>query len=200
MVRIVGHTAEHLKLVGVSLTVAIAAVAVPLEVLAFRRPRVGQAVLAVVGVIPRPVPGALGLHDPAPRDRGRTRHAGGAVSLLARWPRVGLAHDGEQAVGNSAGAAAGGDPAARGAAYGGGSILAGIKSAAVINVGTATLGPLIGAGGLGQPILTGIRLDDVGLVLEGAVPAAVLALLVQGLFDLAERALVSRGLRLTAED
>jgi osmoprotectant transport system permease protein len=82
----------------------------------------------------------------------------------------------------------------------GGSILAGIKSAAVINVGTATLGALIGAGGLGQPILTGIRLDDVGLVLEGAVPAAVLALLVQGLFDLAERALVPRGLRLTAED
>jgi len=82
----------------------------------------------------------------------------------------------------------------------GGSILAGIKSAAVINVGTATLGALIGAGSLGQPILTGIRLDDVGLVLEGAVPAAVLALLVQGLFDLAERALVPRGLRLTAED
>ncbi len=82
----------------------------------------------------------------------------------------------------------------------GGSILAGIKSAAVINVGTATLGALIGAGGLGQPILTGIRLDDVGLVLEGAVPAAVLALLVQGLFDVAERALVPRGLRLTSED
>ena len=70
----------------------------------------------------------------------------------------------------------------------------------MINVGTATLGALIGAGGLGQPILTGIRLDDVGLVLEGAVPAAVLALLVQGLFDLAERALVPRGLRLTSED
>ena len=82
----------------------------------------------------------------------------------------------------------------------GGSILAGIKSAAVINVGTATLGALIGAGGLGQPILTGIRLDDVGLVLEGAVPAALLALLVQGLFNLAERALVPRGLRLTSED
>jgi osmoprotectant transport system permease protein len=40
----------------------------------------------------------------------------------------------------------------------------------------------------------------VGLVLEGAVPAALLALLVQGLFDLAERALVPRGLRLTSED
>jgi len=67
------------------------------------------------------------------------------------------------------------------------SILAGIKTAAVINVGTATLGALIGAGGYGQPILAGIRLDDMGLILEGAVPAALLALAVQALFDLVER-------------
>jgi len=44
-----------------------------------------------------------------------------------------------------------------------------------VNVGNATLGTLIGAGGLAQPILTGIRLDDVGLVLGGAVPAVLLA-------------------------
>jgi osmoprotectant transport system permease protein len=75
-------------------------------------------------------------------------------------------------------------------------ILAGIKTSAVINVGTATLGALIGAGGYGQPILTGIRLDDVGLILQGAVPAAALALLVQGGFELAERFFVPRGLRL----
>jgi osmoprotectant transport system permease protein len=76
-----------------------------------------------------------------------------------------------------------------------GTILAGIKSAAVINVGTATLGALIGAGGLGQPIFTGIRLDDLPLILEGALPASALALLVQGIFDLLDRALVPRGLR-----
>ncbi len=76
------------------------------------------------------------------------------------------------------------------------SILAGIKTSAVINVGTATLGALIGAGGYGQPILTGIRLDNVSLILEGAVPAALLALLVQGMFDLSEVVLVPRGLRL----
>jgi osmoprotectant transport system permease protein len=75
-------------------------------------------------------------------------------------------------------------------------ILAGIKTAAVINVGTATLGALIGAGGYGQSILTGIRLDDVGLILEGAVPAAVLALVVQYGFEWAERSVVPRGLRL----
>lgn len=76
------------------------------------------------------------------------------------------------------------------------SILAGIKTSAVINVGTATLGALIGAGGYGQPILTGIRLDDVGLILQGAIPAAALALLAQGGFELLERVVVPRGLRL----
>src|SRR5690606_5381782 len=77
-------------------------------------------------------------------------------------------------------------------------ILAGIKTAAVINVGTATLGALIGAGGYGQPILTGIRLDDLGLIFEGAIPAAILALLVQGLFEAVEYGLTPRGLRLAA--
>jgi osmoprotectant transport system permease protein len=60
----------------------------------------------------------------------------------------------------------------------------------------ATLGALIGAGGYGQPILTGIRLDDTGLILQGAVPAALLALGIEGLFELAERWLVPKGLRL----
>ena len=75
------------------------------------------------------------------------------------------------------------------------SILSGIKTAAVINVGFATLGALVGAGGYGQPILAGIRLDDYSLILEGAVPAAVLALLAQLMFDVVERRLVSPGLR-----
>ena len=74
-------------------------------------------------------------------------------------------------------------------------ILAGIKTAAVISVGGATLGALVGAGGYGQPILTGIRLDDTALILEGAVPAAAMALAAQGLFELAERYLVPGGLR-----
>jgi len=66
------------------------------------------------------------------------------------------------------------------------SIMASIKTAAVINIGTATLGALIGAGGYGQPILTGIRLDDTALILEGAIPAALLALIAQALLDGAE--------------
>jgi osmoprotectant transport system permease protein len=75
------------------------------------------------------------------------------------------------------------------------SILSGVQTSAVINVGAATLGALIGAGGYGQPILTGVRLADTGIILEGAVPAALLALAVQWLFDLLGRAVVSKGLR-----
>lgn len=74
-------------------------------------------------------------------------------------------------------------------------ILTGIKTSLVLNIGFATLGALVGAGGYGQSILTGIRLDNYGLILEGALPAAILALLAQQLFDSLEKALVSRGLR-----
>jgi len=70
------------------------------------------------------------------------------------------------------------------------SILAGIKIAAVINVGTATLGALIGAGGYGQPILTGIRRADLGLILEGTVPAAILTVALLALLEGLERALL----------
>lgn len=75
-------------------------------------------------------------------------------------------------------------------------ILAGIKTAVVINVGTATLAALIGVGGYGQPILTGIDLDDFGLIFLGAGPAALMAICAQLLFDGFERLAVSRGLRL----
>jgi len=73
--------------------------------------------------------------------------------------------------------------------------MAGIKTSAVINVGTATLAALIGAGGLGDPILSGIQLRRSDLILEGAIPAAALALLVQWGFDLLDRVVVPRGLR-----
>ena len=75
-------------------------------------------------------------------------------------------------------------------------ILAGIKISAVISIGTATLGAIIGAGGYGEPIMMGIRRYDINLILEGAIPAAVLALVVQGMFELAERRVVPLGLRL----
>jgi osmoprotectant transport system permease protein len=76
------------------------------------------------------------------------------------------------------------------------SILSGIKTSAVINIGTATLAALIGAGGLGEPILSGLNLNDHVTILEGAIPAALLALLVQWFFDLLDRVLIPKGLRI----
>ena len=69
------------------------------------------------------------------------------------------------------------------------SILAGIKTSAVINVGTATIAAFIGAGGYGERIAAGLALNDPVMLLAGAIPAAVLALLVQAAFELAERRL-----------
>src|SRR5262249_50256072 len=75
-------------------------------------------------------------------------------------------------------------------------ILAGIKTSAVINVGTATLAAFIGAGGFGAPISTGLNLNDTNMILEGAIPAALLAIAVEGLFAGLDRVLIPRGLRL----
>ena len=66
-------------------------------------------------------------------------------------------------------------------------LLAGIKTAAVINVGTATMAAFIGAGGLGERIVAGLAVNDSATMLAGALPAAVLALLVQWAFDWIER-------------
>ena len=69
-------------------------------------------------------------------------------------------------------------------------VLAGIRTAAVICIGTATLAAFIGAGGLGDPIVTGLALNDTRLILQGAVPAAGLAILTEMFFGLVERWLV----------
>src|SRR5450631_2196576 len=74
-------------------------------------------------------------------------------------------------------------------------ILAGIKTSAVINVGTATIAAFIGAGGYGERIVTGLALNDHAMLLAGAVPAAVLALLIEGGFRLGERWMIPAGLR-----
>ena len=68
-------------------------------------------------------------------------------------------------------------------------ILAGIKTATVITVGTATIAAFIGAGGFGERIVTGLALNDHAALLAGAIPAAVMALVLQLLFELAERSL-----------
>ena len=74
-------------------------------------------------------------------------------------------------------------------------ILAGIKTAAVINVGMATVAALIGAGGLGELIVTGLALNNSEILLSGAIPACLLAILVQLGFDLLDYWLVPKGLK-----
>jgi len=73
-------------------------------------------------------------------------------------------------------------------------IFAGIKTAAVINIGTATLAAFIGAGGLGEPIVTGLALNDSKQILEGAIPAALLAVLVEFGFERLEKILIPKHL------
>ena len=74
-------------------------------------------------------------------------------------------------------------------------ILAGIRTAAVISVGTATLAAFIGAGGLGDPIVTGLTVTDTNLVLSGALPAAALAIVVDLGLHGVERWATPKGLR-----
>lgn len=75
-------------------------------------------------------------------------------------------------------------------------ILAGVRTAAVISIGTATLAAFIGAGGLGDPIVTGLALNDTSLILQGAIPAAVLAIATELMFEGIERVLVPRHLKI----
>lgn len=74
-------------------------------------------------------------------------------------------------------------------------ILSGIRTAAVVTVGTATLGAFIGAGGLGEPIVTGLGLADSRLVLSGAIPAAAMALLVDAALAVTAKALAPAHLK-----
>jgi len=199
--RITTTTIQHLLLVAVSLSAAIL-IAIPLGVVAFLKPKLGQAILNTVGIIQTlpsmavlvftipllglgaaPAIFALFLYSLLPivrntyqglRDIPSNLRESAVVLGLSRWARLRLV---ELPLAST-------------------SILAGIKTAAVINVGTATIGALVGAGGYGQPILTGIRLDDFQLVMQGAIPAAVLAIVVQAGFGLSERFLIPAGLRI----
>lgn len=190
--RIFATTLEHLTLVALSLSAAIA-VAIPSGIAAARLPSLGSAVLAVTGVL-QTLPSLALFVFMIPLFGIGAAPAIVALFLYSLLPIVRNTHAGLTGI----------DPALRDSALALGlpparrltwvelplashAILAGIKTAAVINIGTATLAALIGAGGYGQPILTGIRLDDTSLILEGAVPAAVLALLAQSAFNQLER-------------
>jgi osmoprotectant transport system permease protein len=203
--RLLRLTGEHLTLVGISLGAAIL-VALPLGIVAAARPRLGQVLIGAAGII-QTIPSLALLVFMIPLLKTGTAPAVAALFLYSLLPIMN----------NTAAGLRGIPPSVRESAEGLGlsaparlwlvelplasrSILAGIKTSAVINIGTATLGGLIGAGGYGQPIQTGLQTIDMREILFGAIPAAVLALVVQGLFELAERFLVPRGLRLRAAE
>ncbi len=210
--RIGKHTLEHLDLVRKSLLAAII-VAIPLGIISHRHAAVGHVVIGAVGII-QTIPALallVMLMEPTNWLGLSSIGSGSATAVIALFlysllPIVRNTYTGLQAIPASARESAMAIGLPRRARLwrvelpmASPTILAGIKTAAVINVGFATLGALIGAGGYGQPILTGIRLANNSLILQGAIPAAVLALLIQALFDLAERTLVSPGLRLREE-
>jgi len=198
--RLYQLTIEHLILVSISLFAAII-VSIPLGILAFKSSRLGQIILGIVGMI-QTIPSLAILVFMIPLLGIGNVPAIAALFLYSLLPIVRNTYVGLHEISpqlRESAQALGLPPMARlrlielPLAYR--SILAGIKTSAIINIGTATLGALIGAGGYGQPILTGIRLDDMGLILQGAIPSAVLALLVQGLFELAEKWIVPKGLQ-----
>ena len=194
------RTREHLFLVAVSLLAAIL-IALPLGIVSAFHEKTGRLILSVTGML-QTIPSLALLVLMIPLAGIGEGPALIALFLYSLLPIVRGAHAGlisiPSAVRESAIVLGLTLPQQLRFVYlplASRSILSGIKTAAVINVGTATLGALIGAGGYGQPILTGIRLDDTALILQGAIPAALLAFMIQAFFDLLEKFIVPRGLR-----
>lgn len=197
--RLWARTFEHLSLVAIALSAALL-VALPLGIAAARKPRLGAFITSATGLLQTipslalfvllipllgigapPTIAALFLYSLLPIVRNT--HAGLTsipASLLDSADALGLTRMARLRLIDL--------PLALP------TIMAGVKIAVVIAVGLATLGAIIGAGGYGQPIITGIRLRSTPLILEGAIPAALLALLLQALMELVERWVTPRGL------
>ena len=197
---------QHILLVGVSTAAAIT-IGVPVGVLAARRPRVGAPIVWLANVVQTiPSLAMFGFLLPLPLVGGLgARVAIFVLILYALLPIVRTTVAGIRGVERSlveAGTALGMTPrqllwrielplALP-------SIVAGIRVAAVIGVGTATIAAAVGAGGLGEYIFRGLSMVDPTVILAGAVPAAVLALVVDGVLLAAERAFRTRRRRTPA--
>ncbi len=207
------NTIDHLDLVRMSL-VACIFVAIPLGIIAAKQRALGQCVLGTIGVL-QTVPGiALLVVLIAPTEwcgrwiLGRPGLGSSIVPVIialfiySLLPIVRSTYTGLTMIPGSLCESADALGLSRWAKLwrielplAMPSILSGVKTAAVINVGFACLGAMIGGGGYGQPIFSGVRLSDTQLILQGAVPAAVMAILAQGAFEVIERVVVPRGLR-----
>jgi osmoprotectant transport system permease protein len=198
--EVVGLVGQHLLLVLVSTSVAVA-IGVPLGILLTRRPAWRGPVLGLANLFQTiPSLALFGFLIPLPFLGGiGARTAIVALVVYALLPIVRNTYVGISGV----------DPAVREAARGmgmtdgellrivelplaAGVILAGIRVATVVGVGTATIAAAIGAGGLGVYIFRGVAVVDNTLILAGAVPAALLALGADGLLGILERRFVWR--------
>lgn len=193
-------TLEHLELTAIAVGIAVV-IGVPLGAYLVRQRFLAGPVLAVVGTIQTiPSLALLGLLIPLMGIGNKPALV--ALFLYALLPIVRNTYAGLGSI----------DPAMIDAARGMGMrprqillgialpqalpvLMGGIRTSTVINVGVATLAALVGAGGLGKFIFRGIAMVDMRTVLMGAVPAALLALLLDGLLALLERWLVPPGLR-----
>jgi len=186
-------TRQHILLVALSVAMA-SAVGVPLGILAAYRPKLREPVMAAAGILQTiPSLALLAMLIPLLGTIG-TVPALWALFVYALLPIIrntctgisGVPHGLKQAA-----AALGLRTAQRlkeiELPLAAPVILAGVKTAAVMSVGTATIAAFIGAGGYGERITTGLALNDNTLMLAGALPAAALALLTQGLFEWLER-------------
>ena len=194
------RTKEHLWLVGVSLLFSVL-VGIPLGVAAVRFPAAGQAILLSSAVI-QTVPSLALLCFLIPVFGVGTRPALAALCLYSLLPVVLNTFTGIRTV----------NPIhlenARAFGLNGRQILfrvvlplasptllAGIKTATIVSIGTATLAALVGAGGYGAPIVSGLALNDLRTILTGAIPAALMALVAHGIFELLGIMLIPAGLR-----
>jgi osmoprotectant transport system permease protein len=194
-------TAQHLLLVFASLALGIGA-GLPLGIWASRMPRTRAWIMGAAGVLQTVPSLALLAFLIAALNRIGTAPAIVALFLYSLLPIVRNTETGLTGVPNSLKDSARAlglrdwqrlrlielPLAAR-------TILAGIKTSAVINVGTATIAAFIGAGGYGERIVAGLAVNDHVLLLAGAVPAAVMALAMQWAFDVLDHMLVSPGLK-----
>ncbi|MDP2241651.1 MAG: glycine betaine ABC transporter substrate-binding protein [Burkholderiales bacterium] len=194
-------TLQHLLLVFSSLAMSVAA-GIPLGILAARSPRSGYWIVSAVGMLQTIPSLALLAFLIALLGTIGTAPAILALFFYALLPIVRNTHSGLVDIAaplRESAQALGLPEAARlrliELPLAMRSILAGIKTSAVINVGTATIAAFIGAGGYGERIVAGLAVNDNTLLLAGAIPAAALALLIQWAFDVLEHRVLPEGLR-----
>jgi len=194
-------TIEHLALVFLSLAASIA-IGIPLGIVAAKRPSTAGVIVGATGVV-QTIPSLALLAALIPlTGRIGAVPAFVALSLYALLPIVRNTHAaltqipvGMKQAAMSLGMRDGTILQKIELPLAAPTILAGIKTSAVINVGTATIAAFIGAGGYGERIVAGLALNDNAMLLAGAIPSAALALLIEGAFRLGEHALLPAGLR-----